>query len=342
MASLTDQQKQLLFDYCTGLASQRQAVEAEALISSNEEAAEICSRLKASLAPLLEGIESESCPDELAEGTVWRLNNLARSNRLEQLLAAEQARDVTARPRLWRSLGEMVAIAAVIVFVAGVLIAPLKFVRQRSRQQRCQMQLQRIWQGVNQYCADHNGRLPTVATAMGCPWWKVGYQGKENHSNTRHIWLLAKGDYVDPADFICPGRRLGKAIQFDRSQAKNYNDFPARGYVTYSFRIRPNKSRRGYVPGRKVLMSDLNPLFERLPQNYSNQLNLRLDKDLLNLNSTNHRGRGQNILFGNGRVDFVKIRRVGVAADDIFTLKDTEIYRGCEVPASETDAFLAP
>ena len=77
MTELNNQQKQLLFDYCLGLTPEEATDEAEQLIGSNEQAAEIHSKLKTALLPL-KSLESESCPDDLAEGTIWRLNNLAR------------------------------------------------------------------------------------------------------------------------------------------------------------------------------------------------------------------------------------------------------------------------
>ena len=343
MTPLSNQQKQLLFDYCIGLTSEKETAEAEALISSNEKAAEIHSKLKATLAPL-ESLEPESCPDDLAEGAIWRLNNLARSSqlRLEQLLAAEQTHKVTTKSRFWWNLGKVAAVAAIILGIAGVLFAPLNWARERYRQQRCQMQLAGIWRGIKNYSSDYDGALPAVATAVGAPWWKVGDQGSENQSNTRHIWLLVKGDYVKPADFVCPGRRGGRAPQLGFSQVKNYNDFPARGYVTYSFRIRCGKSMKESLLGGKVLIADMNPLFEKLPQNYSNSFKLRLNEALLTLNSPNHNRRGQNVLFCDGSVKFVKTRRTGIAGDDIFTLQNTDIYKGVEVPSLESDAFLAP
>ncbi len=343
MTVLNNQQKQLLFDYCVGLTSEKATAEAEQLIASNEQAAEIHSKLKTALSPL-NSLESESCPDDLAEGTIWRLNNLARSSQLqlEQLLAAEQAKGITDKRRFWKNLGEMVAAAAVIVFVAGVLTVPLNFARQKSWQQACQMQLRRIGQGINSYSSDHDGKLPAVTTAMGAPWWKVGYQGKENHSNTRHIWLLVKGKYVEPVDFVCPGSSRGRALRLDPSELQNYNDFPSRKYVTYSFRIRCRKAGEESPHGHKVLIADMNPLFERLPDDYSKPFKLQLDKDLLNLNSINHNRRGQNVLFCDGSAAFVKVRNIGDSEDDIFTLQDTDTYEGIEVPCCETDAFLAP
>ena len=52
MKPLNNQQKELLFDYCIGLTSSEENIEAESLISSNQEAAEIHEKLKAAITPL--------------------------------------------------------------------------------------------------------------------------------------------------------------------------------------------------------------------------------------------------------------------------------------------------
>jgi len=41
-------------------------------------------------------------------------------------------------------------------------------------------------------------------------------------------------------------------------------------------------------------------------------------------------------------VKFLKTRFIGVSNDDVFTLQNTDVYHGYEVPACETDVFLAP
>ena len=46
MSPVNSEQKQLLFDFCLGLTSEKQTAEAEALISSSKEAAEILSGLE--------------------------------------------------------------------------------------------------------------------------------------------------------------------------------------------------------------------------------------------------------------------------------------------------------
>ena len=347
MSPLNNQQKQLLFDYCIGLTSEEQTAEAEALISSNDEAAEIHSKLKAALAPL-ETVHPEPCPNDLAERTIMRLNNLARSSqlRLQQLLAGEQARDVSTKSRFWWNLGQRVAMAAVFMIVGGALITTFNIIsnyaRQKSWQYSCQAQLGGIFQGLSNYISEYDGKLPTVATAAGAPWWKVGYQGRENYSNTRHIWLLVKGDYVDQALFVCPGRSPKITIRLTPSEVQKHNDFPYREQISYSFRICCREPAKRIAPSRRALMSDLNTLFEILPRDYSNPLRVPLNKKLSTLNSINHNRRGQNILFDDGCVKFCGKRSIGITADDPFTLKNILIYNGTERPARETDDFLAP
>jgi len=344
MSPLKNEQKQLLFDYCIGLTSQKETAGTEALISSNKEAAEIHSKLKAAIAPL-DSLEPESCPDDLVENTIWRVRNLADSSQrqLQQLLAGEQTRNVAAQSQLWWNLGKIAAVAAAIFLIVGVLVPALGIVRNNYRKQRCQMQLGSIFQGLSNYISDHDGQTPTVATTIGAPWWKVGDQGRENHSNTRHIYLLPKGGYVDISNFVCPGCKGEKPLKPDESQIKRFKDFPSRRYVTFSFQIRCHSTESGKLLYRKVLMADWNPLFEELPKDFSRQFKLHLNRKLLTLNSINHNRRGQNVLFGDGRVEFRKTRYIGIAKDDdIYTLQDTDIYQGCEVPSCETDFFLAP
>ena len=78
MTPLTDEQKQLVFDYSFELTSEHQTAEAERLLATNQEAAELHLSLKAALSPL-DSVEPEPCPDELAEGTIQRLKEQAQA-----------------------------------------------------------------------------------------------------------------------------------------------------------------------------------------------------------------------------------------------------------------------
>ncbi len=345
MIPLNSEQKQLLFDYCFGFTSPEQTIESETLISSSKRAAVLHSKIKATLDPL-NSIEPESCPDSLADRTVLRLTSLANSSqtRLQKLLASEQNRKFTSKNWLMSGFGRRLATAAVLMIVGSLLITSFRaisgYARHHSLRQQCQMQQSSIFQGLNNYISDHDGQSPAVATSAGAPWWKVGDQGDENHSNTRRVYLLVKKGYVKPADFVCPACEHGENLHMTPSQLSKFKDFPSRRYVTYSFQISCHNRNNGKLLCRNVIMSDWNPVFEELPDDFSERFNVRLNKKLLILNSNNHNRRGQNVLFGDGRVEFLKTRFIGT--DDIFTLQDTDIYQGCEAPSYETDFFLAP
>ncbi len=348
MTSLSDQQKQLLFDYSLGLVSEREAVEAEKLLSWNEEAIELHRTFQQTLAPL-DTMEWDPCPDELTERLFARLREAARAGseakRLEELLAAERSAPRTIRIPLWRNWSEVIAAAAAVVLFVGVLFPSISYTRQRYAQAQCGTQLGNIYEAFRNYVSDHDGRLPAVLIAPDTPWWKVGYQGRENYSNTRGPWLLVKYGYVRPGQFLCSGRREPYKVSYEGFEVQNWNDFPSRIYIHYSARIACPTADDRDLNRKGVLMADRNPLCEELPSDLSGSCKLPLEERLVRANSANHRGRGQNVLLYDGSVEFKKERHASVSDDDIYILQGMFCgmeVTGCELPSSSTDFFLAP
>lgn len=348
MTTLSDRQRQLLFDYSLGLTSEREAEEAEALIASNEEAVEFYQSLQRTLAPL-ENVELEPCPDDLMERLFARVREATPEgtgkDRIEELLAAEQTKRPAIRIPLWRNWSEVVAAAAAVVLFVGILFPAVGRVRGRYQRAQCASNLGDIYSGLRSYASDHDGFLPVVAMTPGSPWWKVGDQGRENHSNTRQFWMLSRQGYVNPSRFFCPGRREGRTLTLDGFRIQDFNDFPSGAYIHFSIRIPCPSSNERDLTGKGVLMADRNPLSERLPSDLSRALKLQLCEEVMKANSANHRARGQNALLYDGSVEFTKLRQVSFSDDDIYLLRNmccgTEI-RGNEFPTSELDIFLAP
>ncbi len=346
MTPLSGNEEQLIFDYCFGLTSEERTAQVKALIACNERAADIHARIQAALGPL-ESLHPEPCPEELAERTIGRLieAKLARSGqeKLNAVLEKERTRFPTMKFSFWGNFGDVVAAAAVVMLLAAVLVPSLGYARQKYWQQRCQVQLGSIFQGLSSYVSDHNGRLPAVGRKAGDPWWKVGCPGDENHSNTRPAWLLVKNDYVGPEKFVCPAARQADKPQFGTLQVQNYDDFPGRAHMGFSFRVCCPKAEISSLNGREVFMADMNPLAERFPSDYSSPVKIRLSDEMLTFNSANHNRRGQNMMFCDGSIQFTKTRYVGDPQDDIFLLQEMQCgceVNGCEVPSCETDVFL--
>jgi len=346
MTPLSDTQKQLLFDYSFGLTTESQAAEVEDLLSSSHEATELYNLLRSALSPL-DSVELEPCPDELAERTIMRLKERARAagDRLGELISAEQTRTVPIRVPFWRNWTEVVAAAAAVTLFIGILLPALGLARQKHWQNLCQSRLSDVYGGVASYVSDHDGQLPMVAAAPGSPWWKVGTQGPENHSNTRRAWLLVRQGYVVPVSFLCAARGENIRVDFDPAQIARFNDFPSRAYIQFSVRIDGVSPSQATLSARDVFMADLNPLSERFPLDYSISPSIELVKALMTANSRNHRGRGQNVLLCDGSVQFTRTRRTTFSDDDIYTLQAMSC--GCKVngnerPVSNADNFVAP
>ena len=341
MSKLSDFEKEIIFDYCLGLESHEERNKVESLIATSDEALKLYNAIKQSLSPL-DSWTSQQCPEYIVDHTVEKLCKTANSShiKLQKLLVDEQSQSV-GKIHFWPNLSQVVTAAAVIFFVATVCFPVLKYARESSWKQKCQWQLSQIAGGINSYSADYDNQLPSVATANGQPWWKVSCNGQDNCSNTRNVWLLVKEGYVKPVNFVCPGVKKKRVIKFDPVQARKYNDFPSRRDITFSSKILAKRDTIISL-GRSPFFADSNPLFENLPQNSNKTLKLKLNKKLSTINSINHNRKGQNVMFTDGSVEYTKGRNIGPNKDDIFTLQNTVIYNGYEIPVSAADSFLAP
>jgi hypothetical protein len=360
MDTLTKEQRDILLDYYFECADQQETDIAKELLETHKGAVEFYNKLHHSLSALdhLDHETHASCPDHLVEKTLERLylhhTETVESGWLEKLLRAESEKPVvslstpivTRRPSFWRNFAQAATIAAGIFIIASLFIPVTRQMRAQAWKTACQANLSKIALGLTQYADEHNGFLPAVATKAGSPWWKVGSTGQENQSNTRHLWVLVKLDYLQPNVFVCPGYSKGKIVKLDRSQIASLADFPDRRYIAYSFKLicEPNKavSPQSPVP----IMADANPIFETRLKNPNYQASMqfepvKLNEKLLTINSINHRRAGQNVMFSDGTAKFLT-ERLFDPTDDIFTVKDLDTYRGTETPSEEKDIFLVP
>ncbi len=348
MRPLSDYQKQLLFDYSMGMTSVREAAEAQRLLTRSQEAVELYGTFQNVLSPL-ESLEVEPCPEELTARLFARVRNAAQEqrevSRLGALLAAERSGPHPLKIPLWRNWSEIVTAAAAVFLFISILFPSVGFMRQKYAQSRCGSQLASVYEGYRNYASDHDGVLPAVAMTPGSPYWKVGYPGPENYSNTRQVWLLVRDAYVEPSRFLCPGRRELHPPSFEGIRIQSFNDFPSRIYFHFSVPVQDPASDHRDLTRKRVLMADRNPLSEDLPSDWSQSCRLPVGERLLRANSSNHRNRGQNVLLHDGSVEFIRERHSSISEDDIYTLQDMQSgteFCGCELPSSDTDIFLAP
>jgi len=337
MSGFNQEQKDLVFQHCLGLSDPGEGDRTKRVIAANDEAATSHARIKAALAPL-QTVSPQACPDELADCTVARLRELAR----EHLASAPPPPKVLKLAR-WQNLGNVIAVAASILLIVGILIPSSRLMRHRSGLQTCEGQLANISRGLDLYSADYEDRFPAVARAADAPWNRVGHQGPENHSNTRNPYRLLKLGYLDRAeDFVCCGGKQGLASPLTPAQIQVHSDFPSRNHITYSYRVTSAPSVTRMSLSALPIMADMNPHFEQPAACTSARLTFRPDRDRLRVNSMNHGRRGQNVLYGGGHVRYSRTRFLGNPPDDIYMPEGSDECRGYEVPRSLTDTLLGP
>lgn len=349
MISLSREEKDLVLDYFFECGTDEQFIVAQKLIDNDNRAKELYHRLKNSLGHL-EYMETEPCPEDLAEITINKLKlaSAAENARLETLLAEEgrkecpvQAHPVAVKRSFWHNMADVAAIAAVILMVASVSMPTFSHMRQKAWQTACKAGLGRVGAGVSRYAGDNDQLLPSVATVTGSPWWKVGDQGHKNQSNTRHPWVLVKNGYVNGRDFTCPGRTDTAACNYTRQQLERLHDFPSRRHISYSYMFMCDERAKRRWNGRTVILADRNPIFEKIsPETAMEEFKrFSVSDELLKAMSSNHR-RGQMLLFYDGSVVYKKVRII--SGDDIYTARDRQVYTGCETPGDIQDIFLIP
>lgn len=362
---LTSEQQQLVLDFYFRCGDQQEIEAGRDLIASNPFAARLYTDLETSLTDL-DSIKYEACPDNLVDLTIARLRLAAGSSsadslRLHELI--EKERDIyypqnhepdqpPSQPALTypknkflTPVFEILATAAAIILIAGILVPSFGLARDKYRQVTCQNNMRVLGAGLASFNNDFNGNLSDVKVKAGDPWWKIGDQGQQAHSNTRYPFMLIKYDYVNGKVFVCKGNGQAEPLKKESLTDEMY-DFPSRHNVSYSFVLFCDKSADPFNGRRKIIAGDLNPVFQKIPcqqtvyQNMNEFEKVLLDKQLRQVMSKNHRGWGQNILYTDGSVKFFRERVID--GDDIFTVRGVDAYTGREIPVGDNDTFLAP
>ncbi len=365
MSRLKKEEQDLILDFYFRCGDEVSINEGRDLIAANPEAAMLYDNLESTLKEL-DAVKYEPCPDNLVEVTIARLKQAASQVAhdplehkesphpfaISDLIRAEQNKPnipfLQASSRISRyRLTQIAAIAAVFLAISGIGFPVFSNMRQSAWKTACLSNFGRLGQAITRFAGDHDGQLPSVPMTAGSPWYKIGEQGSENQSNTRHLWILIQQGYSSPEDFVCPGHRQSEAACGDSTGFSRLNDFPCHRNISYSYQLLCGKNPLE-TQGNSFLLADRNPLFENIcsccnPTDNTRieGFQIRLDPRLLAQMSSNHRGQGQNILRRDGSAVFMIDRQF--AGDDIYTLKGILVYRGSEIPCMDgKDTFLVP
>jgi hypothetical protein len=291
----------------------------EAHLEAHPETRTKLEALERALAPLASDAEDIDPPAGLALSTLGRI-------------AEHKCRPLPPAPRPPRSqvasagwlrirAVDMLAAAALLIIVGGMLMPILLWARQERERTACQDNLRAVWGGLETYSGQaHESAFPMVEG-----------QGPRSVAGAFVPILREAGTLNNTFLVSCPARHeesspgnitiddLQAALNRDPGEFARVARAAAGGYA-YSL---------GYYDGPKLV---------GLRASDPDTLPIVADVYSIDGNSPNHGGTGQNVLFIGGHVRWCVNRTVGEENDDIYVNKHDLLRAG----ESRSDTVLGP
>jgi prepilin-type processing-associated H-X9-DG protein len=168
---------------------------------------------------------------------------------------------------------------------------------------------------------------------------------------TAAIFRLIVTEGITPEVFICPSVEAAATQPIEGPDRLSMDNFEKPNQLCYSY-CNPYPSEAAVDAGYKLdvtqvsaefaVFADLNPGVDELltVTTASDEEHMR------KVNSTNHDGDGQNVLYGDGHVEFQNNPFVGIQRDNIYTYgKSGETSGGDGIigsPTTKDDSILLP
>ncbi len=253
----------------------------------------------------------------------------------------------------WRDLAAGLVLSSVVAIVCTTMATGLS---EQDKRVRCAANLRQIGDAVRRYRAGNGEAFPRTAFTFGdpvTPTWGTPYAAGEVPGPvakadpfdaaslaavgpadvTAALFLLVREEGVKPATFVCPST---DATPFDFDgpphSAAEWTNWPGAAGIrahlsyalsnpygsltaaTYGFHIGPTAA------ATYALVGDLGPggdaEVELTPTSVAAAVR--------QANSPNHHGDGQNLLYGDGHVDFAATPFAGGHGDNVYTAGGSE------------------
>jgi hypothetical protein len=300
---MTDTTRELLLGHLLGALEADEQAEVESQLESDSECRKELARLSRqviSLAPLRRAAPP---PPGLAERTCRFV--------FEQIALPAPAEPKKTLPAtVFPPVGKHrftrldVAMAATVAIAAGLLIFPaIQNSQYLARKSACQDNLRELGTSLAQYSQRHEGYFP-----------RINPRGKLAVAGIYAPVLLQNKLLPDVSRIVCPGSSL--AAQRSSFLIPTYRELDLKPPVELA-RIRPTM---GGSYGYNLGYTENGQYF---PTKNLYRPNFAILADAPNLHSPlrqsgNHGGRGQNVLFEDGHVQFLSTTKTPATGDDIF------------------------
>ncbi|HEY7087350.1 MAG TPA: H-X9-DG-CTERM domain-containing protein [Tepidisphaeraceae bacterium] len=238
-----------------------------------------------------------------------------------------------------------------------------------SNRVKCASNLRQIGQAILLYSNENRGAYPQTTFADGAvviPTWGTGAKasnpfaagGPEPNDVSAALFLLLRTQEITPEVFVCPSSNAEKwDLGGGSMTALNWSNWEGRdgmrSHLSYSYQnpypddaaVKAGFKLNNSISAEFAVAADINPG----TSGGQNVLMVPMDassRDMRRANSRNHDTDGQNVLFGDGHVEFVATAFCGVKRDMIYArragadgVKSSEVRNS---PFDANDSVLLP